>query len=269
MTPNPLTNGEVRAPVQNALISVRGLAKEFERNKRVTVAFRDLNLDVADGEFICLIGPSGCGKSTLLRAIAGLSPPTAGEILVDDHRVSGPDAERGMVFQEYGLFPWRTVEGNVQFPLEFKKIGAEERKASTARYIELVNLRGFEHHLPHELSGGMQQRCAIARALANEPRILLMDEPFGALDAQTRRTLQNELVRIWQTMRKTIIFVTHSVSEAVILADRIVVMAANPGSIADVITVDSPRPRHLSDPGFIALQSRALEALERVGMASD
>ena len=174
-----------------------------------------------------------------------------------------------MVFQEYGLFPWRTVEGNVLFPLEFKQLTNRERKAAAMRYIDLVNLRGFEHHLPHELSGGMQQRCAIARALANEPRILLMDEPFGALDAQTRRALQNELVRIWQAMRKTIVFVTHSVSEAVILADRIVVMAANPGTIADVITVDSERPRHLSDPAFIALQGRALEALERVGMETD
>jgi NitT/TauT family transport system ATP-binding protein len=253
----------------NALIEVRELGKDFARDKRLTTAFTGIDLDVAEGEFVCLIGPSGCGKSSLLRALAGLTPPTRGEIRIGGTAQTGPGGTCGMVFQEYGLFPWRTVEGNVLFPLEFKALGAAERKRAAARFIELVNLTGFEHHLPHEVSGGMQQRTAIARALANEPRILLMDEPFGALDAQTRRTLQNELIRIWEAMRKTIVFVTHSVSEAVLLANRIVVMAGAPGRIAEIIAVDLPRPRHLSDPAFALLQARALEALERVGMASD
>jgi NitT/TauT family transport system ATP-binding protein len=254
---------------RQALIEIRGLDRDFERKRVITTAFRDVDLDIYDGEFVCLIGPSGCGKSTLLRTLAGLTPPSKGTITVGGRPVDGPDHERGMVFQEYGLFPWRTVRQNIMFPLEFQALSAAERDAAAKRYVNLVNLGGFEDHLPHEVSGGMQQRTAIARALANEPRVLLMDEPFGALDAQTRRSLQNELVRIWQTMKKTIVFVTHSVSEAVILADRIVVMATSPGRIADIIEVDVPRPRHLTDPAFIALQARALEALESVGMASD
>ncbi|MCD6210303.1 MAG: ABC transporter ATP-binding protein [Methanophagales archaeon] len=227
----------------NHKLEVRNVTKAYISEKGEIKALEDINLDVKPGEFLCIIGPSGCGKTTLLRMIAGLEYPTSGEIILDGKEVKGPSSDRGMVFQEFSLFPWRTVLKNVEFGLQMRNIKSKERHAIAERYIELVGLRGFEKHYPYELSGGMKQRVAIARALATEPSILLMDEPFGSVDAQTRNILQEELLQIWKRTEKTIIFVTHSVDEAVYLADRVVVMSARPGRIVECIDIDIERPR--------------------------
>jgi NitT/TauT family transport system ATP-binding protein len=207
------------------------------------LALDDFSLNVRAGEFVSIVGPSGCGKSTLLDIIAGLSKAAQGSILIDGRPVSGPDLDRGIVMQGYALFPWRTVRKNVEFGLEIKGLPAAERRATAGRCIELVGLDGFEDRYPYELSGGMKQRVAIARALAYDPKVLLMDEPFAAVDAQTREALQDELTRIWEMTEKTVIFVTHSIDEAIILADRVVVMTPNPGRIRRVFEVGLPRPR--------------------------
>ena len=227
----------------NHKLEVRNVTKAYISEEGEIKALEDINLDVKPGEFLCIIGPSGCGKTTLLRMIAGLEYPTSGEIILDGKEVKGPSSDRGMVFQEFSLFPWRTVLKNVEFGLQMRNIKSKERHAIAERYIELVGLRGFEKHYPYELSGGMKQRVAIARALATEPSILLMDEPFGSVDAQTRNILQEELLQIWKRTEKTIIFVTHSVDEAVYLADRVVVMSARPGRIVECIAIDIERPR--------------------------
>ncbi len=227
----------------NYKLEVRNVTKAYISEEGEIKALEDINLDVKPGEFLCIIGPSGCGKTTLLRMIAGLEYPTSGEIILDGKEVKGPSPDRGMVFQEFSLFPWRTVLKNVEFGLQMRNIKSKERHAIAERYIELVGLRGFEKHYPYELSGGMKQRVAIARALATEPSILLMDEPFGSVDAQTRNILQEELLQIWKRTKKTIIFVTHSVDEAVYLADRVVVMSARPGRIVECIDIDIERPR--------------------------
>jgi NitT/TauT family transport system ATP-binding protein len=215
-----------------------------------------------DGEFVCVLGPSGCGKTTLLRIIAGLEEPTSGKILLKNKEITGPGSDRGMVFQEFGLFPWRSVRKNIEFGLEIRKIPKEERKAISDRYIDLVGLKGFETSHPNELSGGMKQRVGIARALANDPAILLMDEPFGALDAQTRNLMQKELLRIWSEMKKTVIFITHSVDEAVFVADRIVVMSARPGKIKSIFNVEWERPRDRAGVEFASLRKKILAELE-------
>ncbi len=227
----------------NHKLEVRNVTKVYISEEGEIKALEDINLDVKPGEFLCIIGPSGCGKTTLLRMIAGLEYPTSGEIILDGKEVKGPSSDRGMVFQEFSLFPWRTVLKNVEFGLQMRNIKSKERHAIAERYIELVGLRGFEKHYPYELSGGMKQRVAIARALATEPSILLMDEPFGSVDAQTRNILQEELLQIWKRTEKTILFVTHSVDEAVYLADRVVVMSARPGRIVECIAIDIERPR--------------------------
>lgn len=206
-------------------------------------AIKQLDLTVRQGEFLAIVGPSGCGKSTFLDMIAGLAKPSSGEILIDGKKITGPALDRGIVLQGYALFPWRTVRKNVEFGLEVKKVPEKEREAISQRYIELVGLKNFENRYPHELSGGMKQRVAIARALAYDPDVLLMDEPFAAVDAQTRETLQEELLRIWEKTKKTIVFVTHGIDEAVFLADRVAVMTANPGTIKDIVTINLPRPR--------------------------
>lgn len=211
------------------------------------VAIQDISLEVRKGEFVALVGPSGCGKSTLLDILAGLSKPSTGTIHIDGKQVTGPALDRGIVLQGYALFPWRTVRQNVEFGLEIKKVPKSERKEVSNRFIHLVGLDGFEDHFPHELSGGMKQRVAIARALAYDPEVLLMDEPFAAVDAQTRETLQDELLRIWDETKKTIIFVTHSIEEAVFLADRVAVLTANPGKLREIVPIDLPRPRQNSD----------------------
>ncbi|MDU4960467.1 MAG: ABC transporter ATP-binding protein [Sporomusaceae bacterium] len=213
-----------------------GAVTEFE-------AIKHLDLDVRTGEFLAILGPSGCGKSTFLDMLAGLAHPSAGEIRIDGQVINGPALDRGFVMQGYALFPWRTVRKNVEFGLEIKKVAATERQAISQRYLELVGLQNFADRYPHELSGGMKQRVAIARALAYDPGVLLMDEPFAALDAQTRENLQEELLRIWEKTQKTIVFVTHSIDEAVFLSDRVAVMTANPGTIKALVEINLPRPR--------------------------
>ncbi|MDY6964556.1 MAG: ABC transporter ATP-binding protein [Halobacteriota archaeon] len=224
-------------------------------------AIEDLSFSVEDGEFVCIIGPSGCGKTTLLRMIAGLEKITTGDIILDGRRVSGPGNDRGFVFQEYTLFPWRTAQKNVEFGLEIQGIKKAERKIIASKYIDLVGLNGFEDRYPKELSGGMQQRVAIARALASNPEILLMDEPFGALDAQTRNLMQGELLRIWEKEHKTILFVTHSVDEAVFLADRVVVMTTTPGSVREIVEINIDRPRKRTDTEVNRIRDHLLSLL--------
>lgn len=243
-------------------IRMENLLKVFRRDDREIVALKDFTLDVADGEFVCLLGPSGCGKTTVLRIAAGLETKSGGRVFVGDDEVTGAGPDRGVVFQEFALFPWRTVRKNIEFGLEVKRMTPSEREAISSRYIDLVNLEGFENAHPQQLSGGMKQRVGIARALANDPSVLLMDEPFGALDAQTRNLMQKELLRIWSATRKTILFVTHSVDEAVFLADRIVVMTARPGKVKEVIPMPIPRPRDRTSPEFISVRGKVLAVLE-------
>ena len=221
-------------------VKAEDIRKEFP-NK--SVALGGVSLEIGNGEFFAITGPSGCGKSTFLEIVAGLVKPTSGSIYIDGKRITGPDHNRGIVFQGYALFPWRTVKGNVAYGLEEKGMDRSGIEKICQNYISLVGLSGFENHYPHELSGGMKQRVAIARALAYDPDILLMDEPFAALDAQTREVLQGELLRIWGETRKTVLFVTHNIEEAVFLADRIAVMSARPGVIKKIIEVPIPRPR--------------------------
>jgi ABC-type nitrate/sulfonate/bicarbonate transport system ATPase subunit len=248
------------APMSEGKLSVRDLSVVFTRRRGGTVAAVDrLSLGVRDQEFVSIVGPSGCGKSTLLRIVAGLIRPDAGEVLVDGRPVETPGADRGMVFQSYTLFPWLTVQGNVEFGLKLRGVSAEDRAQVARRYIELVGLQGTEAAYPKELSGGMQQRVAIARALANDPAILLMDEPFGALDAQTRLVMQELLLRVWEQTHKTVLFVTHDIEEAVLLSDRIYVMTARPGRIKAEVAVTLPRPREVAvidAPAFIAFRQQ-------------
>ena len=227
----------------NPKLEIRNLTKTFSTEDGEMMALEDISIEVKPAEFLCIIGPSGCGKTTLLRMIAGLDHPSSGEIILDGKEVKGPSPDRGMVFQEFSLFPWRTVIKNVTFGLEIQGIEKKEQYRIAEKYIELVGLQGFENHYPYELSGGMKQRVAIARALATEPSILLMDEPFGSVDAQTRNILQEELLEIWKRTKKTVLFVTHSVDEAVYLADRVAVMSARPGCLIKCLDIDIPRPR--------------------------
>ncbi len=245
---------------QNLRLAIRGLSVVFTRRRGGSVtAVENLSLGVREEEFVSIVGPSGCGKSTLLRIVAGLIRPTSGEVMLDDRPVEGPGADRGMVFQSYTLFPWLTVQGNVEFGLRLRGRPPEERREIAHRYLDLVGLRGTEPAYPKELSGGMQQRVAIARAMANEPAILLMDEPFGALDAQTRSVMQELLLRVWEQTHKTVLFVTHDIDEAILLSDRIYVMTTRPGRIKTEVAVTLPRPREVSvmdTPEFIALRQR-------------
>jgi NitT/TauT family transport system ATP-binding protein len=235
-------------------LRLTGVTKSFvaPRTGLSTLAVAEMSLDIQTGEFICIVGPSGCGKSTVLNMIAGLDVPTGGLIEKDGQAIRGPGADRGVMFQDYALMPWQTVEDNVGFGLRHgtpgENLNKAQRNQRIAHFIELVGLRGSEHKYPHQLSGGMRQRVALARLLANGPDILLLDEPLGALDAQTRLILQAELLRIWGetspvTERKTAVFITHDIEEAVLLADRVVVMSSHPGRIREVVTIDLPRPR--------------------------
>jgi ABC-type nitrate/sulfonate/bicarbonate transport system ATPase subunit len=229
-----------------------------------TRALEPTHLSVADNDFVTILGPSGCGKSTLLRMVAGLDTPTTGRILLDGKAITGPGADRGMVFQSYTLFPWLTVSENISFGLRERGIAPRERNAIAGEWLDKVGLTSFANHFPKQLSGGMQQRTAIARALANSPEILLLDEPFGALDNQTRALMQELLLGIWERDRKTVIFVTHDIEEAVFLASRVVVMSARPGRIKADVTVDLPHPRHYTvktSPEFSALKARLTEEI--------
>src|ERR1700737_2909053 len=238
-------------------ISVQGVGMVYRDN----VVLAKVDLDLAENSFTCLLGPSGCGKSTLLNMIAGFAKPSYGQILVDGRPVDGPGPERGVVFQEYALFPWRTALGNVAFGPMQKGANKSEQREIAMRYLAKVGLAGHENKYPGNLSGGMKQRVAIARALANDPSVLLMDEPFGALDAQTREVLQEELLGIWNRERKTLIFVTHSISEAIFLADRVVVMRTKPGGVKEVIDIDLPHPRERTNLEFVRLEHHIKQLL--------
>lgn len=242
------------------ILSVRGLKKVFKGSPPV-VAVDGVDLDVFEGEFLCIVGPSGCGKTTLLKILAGLERPTEGEALVRGRPIKGPGPDRVMVFQDHVLFPWRTVLGNVLFGLELKGVPRREAVEEAMKYIELVGLEGFESAYPHELSAGMRQRAALARALACDPDVLLMDEPLSALDAQTRNYMQEELLRIWMETKKTMVMVTHSVEEAVYLGDRVVVLTARPARVKSVVEVELERPRNRFSPKFIDLRAKILEML--------
>ena len=235
-------------------IVISGVNKIFRTDERELVALKDINLEIPRGQFTCLLGPSGCGKSTLLNAVAGFALPTSGTILADGKKVTAPGPERGMVFQEYALFPWMTVEDNIGFGLEIKGVPKAEIKIRVDALLAMLSLSDFKARFPKDLSGGMRQRVAIARVLALDSPIMLMDEPFGALDALTRRNLQDELLRIWAELKKTILFVTHSIEEAIYLADRIVVMTYRPGTVKRDIIVDLPRERDPASPEFNALK---------------
>jgi NitT/TauT family transport system ATP-binding protein len=251
----------VEAAGMTSHIRLEGLTIAYEKPREggLFVAVNGLDLDVLRGTFVTIVGPSGCGKSSVLLAIAGLTTPSAGRVLVDGQPVTGPGRDRAMVFQEFALMPWRTVLENVRFGLELQRWNGEDLTARARRYVHLVGLSGFEEYRPHQLSGGMRQRVGIARALAVNPQILLLDEPFGALDAQTRESMGDELLRIWEQDKKTALFVTHGIDEAVFLADTVVVMSKGPGRIKDAIAIDLPRPRSIDvmdSPRFVEYRRR-------------
>src|SRR5438094_2807285 len=243
-------------------LKIEGVSKIFSGRARVIEALRPVNLEVEAGEFVCLLGPSGCGKSTLLSIIAGLEPATTGSVMADGRNVQGPGTDRVLLFQEAALFPWLDVQHNVEFGLRQLGTPAAERRALARRFLELVHLKGFERSYVHQLSGGMRQRVAIARALAINPAVLLMDEPFGALDALTRDRLHAELESIWASTRKTVLFVTHNVREAVALGDRVLVFAPRPGRIVREFTIDLPRPRSLEDHTLVDVAADIVQVLK-------
>jgi NitT/TauT family transport system ATP-binding protein len=225
-------------------IQARNVTLVFaSKNREPVTALSNFSLEVAKGEFVSMVGPSGCGKSTFLNILLGLIKPDTGEMQLNGTPITGPSQERAMVFQEFGLLPWRTVAANVELGLELKGVPAAQRAERAGELIQLVGLTGFERHYPHELSGGMKQRVGLARALATEPEVLLMDEPFAALDAQTRDLMQAELLQIWERTQKTVLFVTHSIEEAAYLSDRVIVMTARPGRTKSILKVNLPRPR--------------------------
>jgi NitT/TauT family transport system ATP-binding protein len=252
---------------QAPAIEISGLVKSYadvEPDQHV-LALDRVDLKIGHGEFVSLIGPSGCGKTTLLKIVDGLLPYDGGEVTVRGRKVAGPGPERAVVFQSFALLPWRTVEGNIAFALELKGVKKPDAEEIVRRYVAMVGLQGFEHRYPRQLSGGMQQRVGLARALAVDPDILLMDEPFGALDAQTRTLLQADLERIWETDQKTVVFVTHAMDEAVFLSDRVVIMSPRPGRIHEIVEVDLPRPRGeevRKHPRFVELTSYVWDVLK-------
>jgi len=253
--------------VAQTKLKATGLRHEYyqPRTGGRLLALENINLQVDDGEFVTIVGPSGCGKTTFINLCDGLLKPTAGRIDIDGVAVTGPGTDRGMVFQDSCLMPWRTVFKNVIFGLECQGLDNAEGTARAKEFIKLVGLAGFEEHYPHELSGGMQQRCNLARALTVDPKILIMDEPFAALDAQTREIMQSELLRIWRESQKTVLFITHQINEAIYLADRVIVFAARPGRVKATIKIDIPRPRELSvkrDPSFLKYEDQVWNLIE-------
>ena len=248
-----------RLKAREVILTVSGLHKNFDSEGHTTVALKDINFNTHRRELLCVVGPSGCGKSTLVRILAGLEEHSAGDVLLLGQPVTGPGSDRGMVFQGYTLFPWLTVRKNVMFGLEVNGHGKLESNREAMQWLQLIGLEKFADAYPHQLSGGMKQRVAIVRALANQPRILLMDEPFGALDAQTRCRMQAHLLEIWRKIDITIVFITHDLDEAIFLADRILVLSAHPGQIQELIEVPVPRPRSVAQivsPEFLATKAR-------------
>ena len=256
-------NDAVQAPAgrhaQKPRLVARGVSKTFRRDGKEVNVLNGIDLEIYEGELMVVVGPSGCGKTTLLNIIAGFDAPSAGRVEIDGKPVTGPDRRRVVVFQEHGVFPWLTVEGNIGFGLT--DLDPKERARRVAHYVKLVGLEGFEHAYPHEVSGGMKQRVEVARALAVQPDLLFLDEPFGALDFITRHVMRSELLRIWNAEKKTVLFITHDIEESVQLADRIVVMSARPAAIRCIIDNDLPRPRDLSSPRYIEIRDRALREL--------
>ncbi len=254
-------------------LSIQGVSRVFTSPKgQTTQALTPVDFEVRENDFVTILGPSGCGKSTLLRIVAGLDQPTTGQVLLDGAPVQGPGADRGMVFQSYTLFPWLTIEQNIRFGLRERGMPEREQKERADYFIAKVGLRGFEQHFPKQLSGGMQQRTAIARALANDPKILLLDEPFGALDNQTRVLMQELLLGIWESAQKTVLFVTHDIDEAIFMANRVAVFSARPGRIKTELAVDFRHPRHYTiktSPEFMALKARLTEEIRAEAMATD
>jgi NitT/TauT family transport system ATP-binding protein len=245
-------------------VELRGVGKTFD-GRNVVLALDSIDLRVQAGEFVCLLGPSGCGKSTLLNLVAGLDRPTVGQVLVDDHPVQGPGTDRVMIFQTAALFPWLTVIGNVEFGLHMAGVPKRERQELARRYLRMVNLLDFEQTFVHQLSGGMKQRVALARALALDPDVLLMDEPFGALDAQTRDLLHDEVQNIWSGTAKTVLFVTHNVREAIVLGDRVIVLSPRPGRIRREFTIGLSRPRQIENYAVVDLSRDILDVLKDGG----
>ncbi|HVR49983.1 MAG TPA: ABC transporter ATP-binding protein [Pseudorhodoferax sp.] len=258
-------------PPAGSQLSIRAVSRTFTRpGGQSTQALLPVDFEVRQNDFVTILGPSGCGKSTLLRIVAGLDHPSAGQVLLDGQNVEGPGADRGMVFQSYTLFPWLNVEQNIRFGLRERGLADSLQKERADYFIAQVGLRGFEQHYPKQLSGGMQQRTAIARALANDPKILLMDEPFGALDNQTRVLMQELLLGIWEAEHKTVLFVTHDIDEAIFMANRVAVFSARPGRIKTEIAVDLPHPRHYTvktTPAFMELKARLTEEIRAESMA--
>jgi NitT/TauT family transport system ATP-binding protein len=249
------------------VLEIEGLHKSYEHEftEEVITAIESVSFSIAKGEFVSILGPSGCGKTTVLNIIAGFLQPTAGRVLLNGMPIHGPGPDRGVVFQSFALFPWRTVLGNVTFGLKMRGVPRAEREASAREYLKLVGLDGFEQRYPHELSGGMRQRAGVARVLANEPAVMLMDEPFASVDAQTRMGLQQDLIAIWERRRPTVFFVTHDVDEAVFLSNRIIVLSRRPSRVREIIEVDIPRPRHwdslIEDVNFRRLSHRIIGLL--------
>jgi ABC-type nitrate/sulfonate/bicarbonate transport system ATPase subunit len=243
-------------------VRIQNLSKTFYTNGHEIRVLDRIDLDVRDGELVCILGPSGCGKSTLLNIVGGFLPASSGEVAIDDAPVHEPDPRRIFVFQERGVFPWLTVEGNIGFGIN--RLPPKERTERIAHYVRLVGLEGFENAYPQELSGGMKQRVEVARALAVNPDVLYLDEPFGALDSITRHVMRSELLRIWEAEKKTILFVTHDIEESCQLADRVVVLSARPGKIRRIVEIDLPHPRDLSSPRYLALRD---SILEEIGLA--
>jgi NitT/TauT family transport system ATP-binding protein len=252
----------MKPPAPSGKLRLEHVSMVFDNDGKSFSVLEDINLDVSDGEFVCFVGPSGCGKSTLLNLMGGFLSQTSGSITIDGQAVHGPDPRRILVFQERGVFPWLTVQGNIGFGLS--ALSRAERDQRIAHYVQMVRLQDFEHTYPADLSGGMKQRLQVARALAVNPDILYLDEPFGALDSVTRLIMRGELLRIWQTERRTIIFVTHDIDEAVQLADRVVVLSSRPAKIEDILTIDIAHPRNISSPRYLQLRD---ELMSKIGLA--
>jgi len=252
----------IAATTNGYKLRTKQLGMIYQADGKSVAALQDINLDISDGEFVSIVGPSGCGKSTLLNVMGGFLSPSTGAVAIDGEAVTGPDQRRILVFQERGVFPWLTVEGNIGFGLS--KLSRAERESRIAHYVQLVRLQGFEQSYPSDLSGGMRQRLQVARALAVNPDILFLDEPFGALDSITRVIMRGELLRIWQTERRTIVFVTHDIDEAVQLADRVVVLSSRPARIQEILNIDIPHPRNISSPRYLELRD---ELLKQIGLA--
>jgi len=256
------------------MVEIQGVSKSYQKTVKDSTtkveALSDVSLSICDNEFLSIIGPSGCGKTTLLKMLDGLIPYDSGTIAIDGQTVRGPGPDRAVVFQTFALLPWRTVLANVEFSLEFRRIPPTERSEIARDFLTRVGLADFANHYPHELSGGMQQRAGLARALAVNPKILLMDEPFGAVDAQTRQLLQEDLLELWQRERKTVVFITHSMDEAVYLSDRVVIMTPRPGTIAEILEVPLARPRSAEevrrDPKFVELTNYIWDSLKKAMM---